>query len=399
MSFKNCFAVRKGNTLLLSRFIEGLHIIGQTGEYSELYEKWLGVLEPTGIFLRLVIKYAVIVLTILLLLMAGILLWNRMLRIRVNKKTKELRESEQKFRKTVMDLDEGYYSATLDGVLLEHNQAFARILGFDEAADLKGTRLPDFWQNPDDRNVCLKELAANDFISGYQVEARTKTGEKITVIISAHLVKDTDNLPQRIEGVVLDITYRKQAEEEIKKSERFLESVFSSIQDGISVLGPDLSIRRVNEVMNKWYSENVPLEGKKCYEAYHKKDKPCDPCPTLRCLKTGKTEREVVHGPSSSDIKWIELFSYPIKDFQTGEITGVVEFVRNITERKKTEEEVIHLNTHLEQKIAERTAELTAKTAELERINKVFVDRELRMRELKKRIEELEKISEARKNK
>jgi predicted nucleic acid-binding Zn-ribbon protein len=41
--------------------------------------------------------------------------------------------------------------------------------------------------------------------------------------------------------------------------------------------------------------------------------------------------------------------------------------------------------------VADRTAELATKTAELERVNKVFVGRELRMRELKEQIAELEK--------
>ena len=42
----------------------------------------------------------------------------------------ELRASEQRFRETVESLDEGYYGVTLDGVLLDHNPAYCRILGF-----------------------------------------------------------------------------------------------------------------------------------------------------------------------------------------------------------------------------------------------------------------------------
>ncbi len=44
-------------------------------------------------------------------------------------------------------------------------------------------------------------------------------------------------------------------------------------------------------------------------------------------------------GPGSS-IDWIELYSFPIKDKETGQITGVVEFVRNITEHKRLESQL-----------------------------------------------------------
>ncbi|HNZ65256.1 MAG TPA: PAS domain S-box protein [Smithella sp.] len=82
-----------------------------------------------------------------------------------------------------------------------------------------------------------------------------------------------------------------------------------------------------------------------------------------------------------------------IKDVQ-GNVIGALSSARDITIIKQTEEEIKKLNEDLEQRVAQRTAELTAKTNELERINKVFVDRELRMRALKKRIAELDRNHE-----
>jgi PAS domain S-box-containing protein len=65
--------------------------------------------------------------------------------------------------------------------------------------------------------------------------------------------------------------------------------------------------------------------------------------------------------------------------------------ISDVTERIQAEEDRKRFQEELEKRVALRTEELSAKTAELERINRVFVDRELRMRELKKRMEELEK--------
>ena len=139
-------------------------------------------------------------------------------------------------------------------------------------------------------------------------------------------------------GVFEDITERMQAEKALQESQHLISSVFESIQDGISILAPDLTIRQVNNLMKEWYAENLPLEGKKCYEVYQNRNTPCDSCPMLRCMKSGKTERDIVPGLPGSAVEWIELFSYPMKDPETGKINGAVEFVRNITDWKKAEE-------------------------------------------------------------
>jgi PAS domain S-box-containing protein len=136
------------------------------------------------------------------------------------------------------------------------------------------------------------------------------------------------------------VIHRKKTEEEVQERERFLSSMFESIQDGISILDEDYTILRVNKAMEKWYSHALPIIGKKCYEAYHLRDRICDICPTQKTIKTSEAAYEVVPkvGPGGEATGWLDLFSFPLIDKKTGQMKGVIEYVRDITERKKAED-------------------------------------------------------------
>jgi diguanylate cyclase (GGDEF)-like protein len=142
---------------------------------------------------------------------------------------------------------------------------------------------------------------------------------------------------------------RRDAEESIKKSELFLNSVFSSIQDGISVLDTDFTIMRVNLVMEQWYAHAMPLVGKKCYQAYHCRQKACDVCPTRKTLETGQTAYEVVPftDKDGKTVGWQDLYSFPLINPSTGKMEGVIEYVRDISSRRKAEDEKTTLNNEL----------------------------------------------------
>jgi PAS domain S-box-containing protein len=144
-----------------------------------------------------------------------------------------LRESSAKFRDTVKYLDEGYYSCTMEGLVLDHNLAFNRILGIDLNRDMKGAKLPDFWQDPEDRKVYLKEFMATGSINTYPINAKKSNGGKIVVMASSHLAKDEKGNPVRIEGTFLDITDRKRAEEELQESKEKYRSLFENAEIGM----------------------------------------------------------------------------------------------------------------------------------------------------------------------
>lgn len=89
-SQKYCYAVKKGNEELLARFNEGLAILKKTGQYQDIYDRWLGVLGPPKVAWEKVVWYGAMLLGPLLLILAGTVVWSRTLQKRVAQRTAEL---------------------------------------------------------------------------------------------------------------------------------------------------------------------------------------------------------------------------------------------------------------------------------------------------------------------
>ena len=248
----------------------------------------------------------------------------------------KLRASEERYFTLFNSANDLIHIVDPSGKFLMVNRKWLEVLGYSqeeaESLQVKDILRSDQIQSIRERQRHVSEGKKVNFETVFI----TKSGEEIYVEgYGSGIFKD--GVFTSAVGIFRDITKHRQAEEALLQSEQFLTDVFESVQDGISVLYPDLTIRHVNGIMNDWYSENLPLEGRKCYKAYHNQDKPCDPCPSLRCLNSGHTEWDIVPGLPGSPIEWIELFSYPIKDPNSGEVTGVVEFVRDITRHKQAE--------------------------------------------------------------
>ena len=156
-------------------------------------------------------------------------------------------------------------------------------------------------------------------------------------------IRNTEGKIVGVFGFATEITEQEELTAALREREQLLTSVFDSVQDGITVLDTDLTVRYVNRKMNEWYAPNAPLEGKKCFACYRNRTEPCDSCPTLRAFRSGRMERDVVPGLPGSALEWLELYSYPIRDPDSGEITGAVEFMRDITERVRDERRTMHL--------------------------------------------------------
>ena len=133
--------------------------------------------------------------------------------------------------------------------------------------------------------------------------------------------------------------YRNKLIDELEGKNKFINNIFDGIQDGISILDPDLNIIQANHWMEKMYESESPLLGKKCYSVYQKRTSECPWCPSVKTINTGEMHTEIVPFPSENDIKgWVYVSAFPLKD-ENKKVTGVIEYIKDITELKKIEKD------------------------------------------------------------
>ncbi|MEJ2208004.1 MAG: PAS domain S-box protein [Anaerolineae bacterium] len=208
------------------------------------------------------------------------------------------------------------------------------LMGFSQAEWLAD---PGLWPrqiHPDDRErVLAQSRQANERREPLDLEyrIRTREGRVLWFRDRTTLLSDKEGQARYAQGILFEITERRLVEQALRESEQSLQSMFDAIGDGISILDTDLNVIRTNEWMEKKYADQMPLLGRKCYEVYQKRGSPCAECPTLRTIASGEPQTEIVSYPSAGEpLGWIELSTFPVKD-EEGEVTGVIEYVKDVT--------------------------------------------------------------------
>ena len=251
-----------------------------------------------------------------------------------------LRESEERFRATFEQAAVGIAHVAPNGQFLRINQRFCDMLGYTREEMLAR----NFQQitHPDDLEAgCyfVAQVLAGE-ISTYSTEKRYyhRNGSVVWAYLTVALVRDPSGNPNYLIAVVQEISARKEAEGKLVENERFLQSVFDAIQDGISVLDRQLNVVRTNQWIEKKYAADAPLPGKKCFAIYQKRSSVCPWCPSVKTMETGKAHSQIVPYPSADNpTGWIELSTFPLNDAD-GNVVGAIEHVKDITDRKRAEE-------------------------------------------------------------
>ncbi|MBM4315427.1 MAG: PAS domain S-box protein [Deltaproteobacteria bacterium] len=125
-----------------------------------------------------------------------------------------LRNVEENYRKLFFESMDGVSRTTLDGKIIEANQAFCDILGCD-AEKIIGEMITQFYDNPEDRLTFRGAVEKNRGVANFELVQKRVDGARIVCSISSSYFYSQNGEPEGYLTIMRDITDRKRTEQEM----------------------------------------------------------------------------------------------------------------------------------------------------------------------------------------
>jgi two-component system NtrC family sensor kinase len=277
---------------------------------------------------------------------------------RVKERTKTLRESEEKLRSIFNSSPDAIAVYDLTGNIIECNQATLDFLGVstkDEVIDKNGLI---FVAKKDRKKVSksMKNVLEVGLIVNMEYTALNKDGYEFPAEFSASAIKDPSGNPNGFVSIIKDITERKRREDELHRSETKNKAILNAIPDlmwrmnkgGIflefiptkdfpTLIPPEQILgKNIHDVAPKWFAQKAMRYTKQAFQ-------------------TNEVQIFEYQLPST-------LGSDKMHDYEARLVVGgedeILSIVRDITERKRMENELRHYSEQLEELVEERTVAL-----------------------------------------
>ena len=254
-------------------------------------------------------------------------------------KDHRLMESEDRYRNLIESTSDLIQSTTPDGRFRFVNRAWKEALGYNKS---------------DIASLNLLKIIKPEYLQSYHDSySRVLAGKALRDIKISLIAKDKRSIllegstvPRYINGELIaiesffhDITLRETTNEKVRHAAEEWRTTFDSIADAISIHDKDYKIVRVNKAFaDIVHAKPKQLIGKYCYEVLHGTKWPLQKCPHQQTMRTKEhAEAEFINNKLGV---YLQVSTSPIFN-ETGEILGSVHISRDITQRKRQEEQLI----------------------------------------------------------
>jgi PAS domain S-box-containing protein len=178
--------------------------------------------------------------------------------IHVLKDITERKRAEEKYRTLVASVQEGVFISTVQGHFLDFNDALMRMTGYENRDELMQLDIPQkLFVNAPERERLKKLLQEHGSVNDFEYEIRRRDGDVRTVSESSTAVRDAFGNVTAYQGFLLDVTERRQAEQEIRRRNRELVVLNSLAETLVSSLDLHDSIHRTLRQILELFSLDV----------------------------------------------------------------------------------------------------------------------------------------------
>ena len=148
-----------------------------------------------------------------------------------------LRYSEKLYRSVIDNIKDTFYRADTAGKLIIISPSGTTLLGYDTVEEMIGLDIANsIYVNPEDRKNILSAIAERGFVTDFEVKLRRRDGAPVDVSTSSHRYFDENGTILGIEGVLRDITERKQTENKLRDSEAKFHALAESSPSAIFLI-------------------------------------------------------------------------------------------------------------------------------------------------------------------
>jgi PAS domain S-box-containing protein len=281
-----------------------------------------------------------------------------------------LLKSEEKYRRLFESLVDVFYQADSSGKITMVSPSITKAAGY-KPEEVIGSYLKDYYVNPDERNKFSELISTNGFVENFEVQMKKKDGSVLWASVNASLSKDQEGNVVGVEGIARDITERIKGEEVLRESKERFRSLTEVTSDWIwevdkngfyTYSSPklfDILGYKTEEIIGKTpFDFMPPPEADRLFDIFNDIRASQKSIDCLENINLHKNGQSVV----------LETSGIPIFD-TNGKFTGYRGIDRDITQRKRIQEELQKAHDELENRVKERTIELEVQKSNLEELN------------------------------
>jgi sigma-B regulation protein RsbU (phosphoserine phosphatase) len=258
--------------------------------------------------------------------------------------------SEEKYRTLFRYIAVGVFRSTpgSDGKFLEVNPALVRILGYEDERDLLNVRVADVYQRPADRREFSEKISRDGFVRHEELALKKKDGSPIVVSETAVAVRDGEGNILHFDGIIEDITELKRAEKEMLVQKAYFETLFDNAPEAIVLHNNEDRIVNVNAEFTRIFGYSreeavgQPIDDLVAPAGYREEAADI----SRRVLRGHRIDLDTKRRRKDGSLFDVSILGAPI--IIDGKQEGDYAIYRDITERKKTEEDILIQKTYLE---------------------------------------------------